>query len=304
MDKRQSDEYVRMSFGNLANKVLALGPLFLVCLICLLSRLYVDPYDPVYQTSEQEAAIDAYIEPVRLTDEATITIAHPEVVRQIAQVWIGGAKSGKLKPLLPCATDDTLRGPIKSQIYLANQKVAEELIRLSRIELSKGQYTQAAHDSVLSLKCSEVLKYSDPIAMFVLSDKEDFSLNFLASLGPRLSASDKAWVRSQLVALKNSQQPLDEMYRIVKYNAERDEQREQANETATYDPQLAEAVGFEVDTTPYSAAVDQLRRGAKRILITPYLQQTGLAYKSQSRMMGLLKRAIESVKAGEPEKAI
>ncbi len=304
MNTWQSDEYVRMSFGNLTNKVLALGPLVLVGVICGFSRFHVDPFDPVYQSAEQQDAINAYIGPVKATLEKRLSTSDPARIRRVAQIWIDGAASGKLKPMLPCASDDTIRGPIKSQIYLANQRVADDLMRLTVIDMSKGDYHTAAQDAVQSLRCCEVLKYSDPIATFVLDDKQEFSLKFLGGLVPRLSDSDKGWLRTQLMTLKNAQQPLDEMYRVVKYNAQREEQRSQTNETASYDPQHADEIGFEIDPTSFDAAMAQLRRGAKRVSSTPYLQETGLAYKSQTRMVDLLNQVIASSKISQPDKAI
>jgi hypothetical protein len=66
---------------------------------------------------------------------------------------------------------------------------------------------------------------------------------------------------------------------------------------------MAEEVGLESDSTTYRAALTQLKRGAKRVLTTPYLQQTGLAYKSETRMMTLLDRVIGKTISTQPERA-
>jgi hypothetical protein len=222
-------------------------------------------------------------------------------LRSIAKVWVDGAAEGKLKPLPPCASDDTLRGPIKNQIYTANQSVADNLRVLASDERAEGRYESAAEDLILDLKVSDVLKNSDPISVFILSDKEDFALKALDRMLDQLPGPERQHLLTELERFRSAQVPLSGLYRTVKYVSEEDSERARVNETASYDPMEAAEIGMTEDGTSYRAALLQIKSGAKRVQSTPYLEQTGLAYKSQQRLLDLLDKVVVKLREIPPQ---
>jgi len=298
-----SEEIHSMSLRSLANKALALSPLFLIGSVCLMCRSYADPFEQVGQTAEQQAAISAYIAPVKATYAVNIRSASPDAVRRVANIWVEGWANGTLKPMLPCAMDDTITGPIKNQIYMANMAVVEGLDRTSQKEALGGQYALAAEDVVLALKCGEVAKYSDPVAVFVMSESQRYELKRLERITEHLSATDRSLLKRELSTLKGSQLPLDSLYLAEKFSSRHDAERATSNETASYDPIEANEVGFVEDPTTFQAALTQIQSGAKRVINTPYLQMTKLAFVSQSRLITVLDGILETLGAGNKAKS-
>jgi hypothetical protein len=298
------EEFRKMSLRSFAERAFAFSPLLLVAGFCIRCRLYSDSFEQVTQTSSQQAAVSAYIDPVRATIKADVGRASAATTRQVAQVWIDGWKSGKLRPMLPCASDDTMRGPIKSQIYAADVRVADRLIYFAKDEAQHGQKQQAADDVLTALRCVEIPKYSDPISVFLLADKQRFALRILDQIAPGLPVAEREKVKKELVDFKSDQASLAYLYHAMKFNSRYEAARASANATASYDQLGANAVGLQSDSTTFKGAVMQIQNGAKRILQTPYMQETKVAIRSQQRLATAIDKLIDGLNTTPSKKVV
>jgi hypothetical protein len=298
---KAAEELRRMNLRTLAFKLMVISPILLLGSIAAESRFYIDPFQTVSCTSQQQEAITAYVQPVR--ESAPLALdsyktPSPAKVRSIAHIWVAGAESGALKPLTPAYYEDSIRSAIKNQVKSANDAVAERLVSLSQNEAEAGQTWNAVQDGVLALKVGGVLKFSDPYAVALVGTRERAIFEMIESLAPRLAKAEATKLRGQLVQIRAEQRPLEEIVRMVRANYDRERQRADINDVASRDPQLAPEVSLVRDNLPISDVLTEAKTSrlvGHNVSAHPYLPQIKLAYASQRKCLANLQHLLDSL---------
>ncbi|HEY3782502.1 MAG TPA: hypothetical protein VGL56_15575 [Fimbriimonadaceae bacterium] len=289
-----------MSVRSVLVKAFSISPVIFIGAVCAQSRFYHDSFQPVFDTAAQESAIAAYVAPVKLTRTKFAESKSPEVTRSVAQAWLSGAADGTLKPLLPSAVDDTLRSPIKGQIYMACDSIVERLLHLGDVERSKGQFVLATQDHVLALRTCEILKYSDSGAVSMFGARQRGLLKEISLDSQSMPAKARGDLRSELVSLKNSQGSMEFVYNNTKSLYERDEQRHDSNDLASLDPDMATEIGFIEDPMTEKAAIRRVTTQKRKTQPSELLRDFDLAYKSQRRFSEQLDEQIKKLPNSKP----
>jgi len=288
-------------------KIMATAPFFLLGSLAAQSRLHIDAFDPAGCTNQQQADIAAYISPVRMTSILRVgvdNISHDQVLK-VANYWITGAQSRKLKPLEPAFYDDTVRSNVKSQIKTASDLIINTLNRDAEINLAKNPW-RSVQDHVVALKVAEILKYSDPYAVAFSGVRERNILRSLTEVAGRLHLDQKRELSKQIEDFSAQQQPIEPLVRQTRKFYQFEQQRMSNNELAPYNTEEAVAVSL-AEEPSVTAVMRQARNGVRGhvpAMDHPYLGQLRMAYASQEHLKEMTKELLQDLRKGEPSSAV
>jgi hypothetical protein len=186
--------------------MVAMPALFLAALGAK-ARMEYDPFEFVSPTPKQNAAILAYRGVVLKSQPVTLDRGaqyHPEAVRKVAKEWIAEAKDGTLGALIPVSYDDSSREGVKGEIIQQCQSLSSILLTSAAIEANHGRYQESVDDSIVSLKLSHILKYSDYVSVLQFSLYERRALKLIMRSAPSLTSKQGSSLLAQLADVKPS----------------------------------------------------------------------------------------------------
>jgi hypothetical protein len=208
---KKTPKICRMGARRFLNEILVISPILLIAGITVNARTRVETYSPVQYSNSLNRQIAAYIEPVRLVEEACANGSHmasPPRVRQIGITWRNMTRQGTLVPLHPEHADDSSREGIKSQVRQAADELASALLYCAHRSLREGKPFQAAEDAMLAVEAVQGVKYSDLFALGLFAVRENASLVVLNQALPMLSQSERLNIAQRLEAVKEQAKPL------------------------------------------------------------------------------------------------
>ncbi len=254
-----SPKICRMGARRFLNEILVVSPLLLIAGITVNARTRVENYVPVQYSSGLNQQIAAYVEPVRLVEEATrrgAYLADPVRIRQIGLTWRNMTRQGVLEPLHPEMAEDSCREGIKGQIRAAADDLASALQFLAQEGLSEGRAYEASQDAVLAMEAVQGLKYSDLFSIGMFSVRENASLVVLEKAAAHLSPLEKSNIAARLETLRAGAKPLAD----IVMTTQRVRRTEVANQSPRAMPQfkLAIQMARDMDRDFASAQIDTL----------------------------------------------
>ncbi len=209
---------VTMQARTLAYRLMVLGPLIYIGGIAVQARVHIDVFSFVACTPKQHNSMLAYREPcllaggLRSSTPRNVDVAR---LRTVAEVWIQQAEAGKLVALTPVDLNDFVRDGIKQEIYRTNHQMVFLLTEVGHAELKRGDAKAASEDLVRAIRLAETLKYSDPYSIYQMGALQRNALAKLEGATPHLDAKSKVWVRSSLRRIRDRQQSLEPVVRLI-----------------------------------------------------------------------------------------
>ncbi len=193
-----------------------------ICLAGLGAKAQIeyDPYEFVTPTPKQNEAILAYTDVVSKSEHAerlAYTSGYLTATRAVGLMWVDGAKSGKLVPLVPVSYDDTSRDGIKAEITQRNQSICSSLIYNANQEKFKGDYANAVSDSLMGIRVAQVLKYSDYPSVMQAGLYERRALKVLIDALPHVPGAQRRQIAAELVNLKPKAERLQQVAGLERF---------------------------------------------------------------------------------------
>ena len=205
-----------MAARKLIYHLMVLSPAMLLSSIAIESRIGYAGFDEPPVLPDTQQRITAYIDVVRLTDQVIGDGFQPSPaqVRDLAQVWIYGAQSGRLQALLPQHAEDSPREGARGQVFEARAKVLGSLQSLARSGLNRKNYLQAARDAMLAVHVAETMKYSELYLVGASSTEQRAALAQIERAIPHLSASEAEGLRAESREILRAQAPIDRLIQL------------------------------------------------------------------------------------------
>ena len=207
-----------MPARTLAYRLLVISPIIYVGAIVVRARLYIDPYAFTSCTAKQQEAFlayrDVFAEAAGFQGLPASQVDH-ERLRVVASRWVEGAQSGQLRPLTPVHLDDYSRDGVKQQISRVRDVLSQRLLSCAKEELENKQPVQAAKDVLMAIRVTEAMKYSDPYSVSHSGMMQRTLINFLPRIADHLKPAERLWIRAQLKEIREQQQPLEPMARLI-----------------------------------------------------------------------------------------
>lgn len=186
---------------KLIYKLMVMGPFILMTAIAVNSRTYNDGWITLEAGPALHERIAAFVRPCQaalsLQTKGSITASEKQV-REVAALWIDGAESGKLRPIVPAFFGDSMEDGVKSQILGASHSIARRLRALGIAETDHGKYAQAAEDYLGCIRIAQILKASDFVSLSLSSCVQLEALRDLRAIVGHLTPEQAMQIASQL----------------------------------------------------------------------------------------------------------
>jgi hypothetical protein len=205
-----------MGLRRFVNEVLVLSPLVFLGCLTVQARTQYNYFKPAEYSPRLDRKIAAYIEPVRLVEEALARKPvnfDAEQFRKIGETWRNMTNAGFLVSLPPEGPGDSTRDGIKGQIRRAADELAANLQRIAEAEAAKGRFLQASRDATLSIEVLQGVKFSDLYAVGALSTRENAAVEKLAAYVAHIGPEHKTEIAERLEKVRANERPMAELVR-------------------------------------------------------------------------------------------
>ncbi len=178
------------------------------------ARTYVDPYEwPDTQLDHQRT--NAYVPIATESIDRLYSTKRPAEadIQKLANLWIDGYRSGKLKPLTPIDATELTSAGTKSKIFDTSGMISRQLVRISDEQIESGNMESAATNLTLASDVLNSLKYSDFMYLFRTTLQQHNVLTRFEQIYGRLNASQRKQVNGCMMRMKGD---LNEFAKIAK----------------------------------------------------------------------------------------
>lgn len=267
--------------------LMILSPAMLLSSIAIESRIGFDALDEAAILPESQQRITAYLDVVRLTEQTLGdgTNATPDQVRQLADAWIEGRRSGNLQSLLPQHPQDSPREGARGQIFESRARVLGFLQMLARSEMGRGEHSQAARDAMRAVRVAETMKYSELYVVGASSMEQRTALTHVLQTLPHLPADEVAGIRAECQDILAQQKPIDKLIQLSRQQFQSGSQQQGTIPLSGADGQKLAAIETMVrsDANP-DLVINEIRRtlaASHSIGMPVYLSSVKLGIQAQ-----------------------
>jgi hypothetical protein len=193
---------------------MALAPVVLMAAIGIHARTYVDPFEWP-NTRPDQARMNAYLPLVVETSDRLRSKdrALESDARYLATVWIDGARTGKLKPLIPVSADELVSTNHKSKIFDSNGFVCRRLVEFADGHIKAGEYKEAAINLTLASDSLRALKYSSFMHLFRASLLQSNIIRRIGTIYPHLDKATRTRVAAGMNRMKGDRREFEAIAR-------------------------------------------------------------------------------------------
>jgi len=187
-----------------ASPILFAGYLFAV------SHTANSSFQSVTDTPTQDAHIMAYAPFVKDAQSVTHrqTINRFELIA-LANKWDAGVKAGDLLPVTPVTFEDSVQDGARGTIFHAKALVVNALLDDASDQARNGNHQNSVDETLLALRLTESLKYSDFHSVFLSNVEEGRAIGLLRSESGSIDDATKANVRTALLAINKGDDQLE-----------------------------------------------------------------------------------------------
>lgn len=279
---------------------LASGPLLLIGIIAINSRLYYSTWEFTEYGPDTNARIAAYAQPVRAVRSSLSPLSPvtEENVRAVADLWLQGYDQGKLRDIPPATTINNCATTVYQQILDSRMTVLEGLIRSADEKRAANKPHDAAMLYADALKVANIAKYSELTSVADSSVVQMESLKKLMIVEPQLDEADRKEVLGCLLTLDaDSSRNLSKVVDRIAFAYQGDLRRQHKAPTglvAAMDSGTLASAEDELQSK--ISAWERLSRNDEEL--TPLYGRSRLAYIQLARYQRKVQEAIELFSKG------
>lgn len=203
------------------------------------SRGFQDTFVPLAYGPETQSRLNEYRDVAIASRDAAKAFAKrkdPETLYPAAEQWIRLSNEGRLRPIYPLDSTDTLAEGLRGVVLTSNIMLSNRLLAAAINESSKGRPLVAKRCALLSLKVAEAAKWSDYYAMNALHTEESRTLALLQTLP--LSTTEKLDTADQLNSILLAQGSLDSLKHVYRERFRDEQERKGVEVTKIEEPRI------------------------------------------------------------------
>ena len=212
--RRNSQKGAGMQPASLfTRRLLLLCPLLFAGYAAIYSRSYQDPFETPAGTPAQDCLALDYSPLVKATRDLTANGDNVDRTHllAIAQTWDQEVKAGQLSPIRAISFEDSPEVGARGSILRSKSFLVSGLLNDAKSQMLAGNVGVAVDETLLGMRLSESLKYSDFQSVYTASIEEKRATDFLERHVAEMDKDMKARVRSQLGAVSSNFTKLDSL---------------------------------------------------------------------------------------------
>lgn len=238
------------------HRFLVSSPVVLLIAISAVGHLRKPAHIGAAGTADYDRRVLAYRDRVVEVERMTNPEAPPRVtaLESEAQKWTAGYRSGTLEPLQPVAYEDHLRDGVRGEVLTAGLMLSSRLSAGAKTALEKGNYAQAAKDSLLATETVFGMRDFEFEAYLLCIHSARRSLDTLESAWPHLSAPERLALMPRLKELTVDPKEQEELIEL-----------DERHISDYFERQGRQNAVTRQGTTPMASQREQSSRTAERI---------------------------------------
>jgi hypothetical protein len=283
------NSFIPRSKPNILRALMFVCPLFFTGFVAFKSRTSQDPYQIPSGTPAQDARVLAYAPYVAQTQELVRGqewyLENRTQLLALCMQWDEAVRKEELKPVFPVSFEDVPEEGARNSIVRAKSQLVSFLLTDAHRQFKRGQNAQAVEESLLAMRLSESLKYSDFASVYRSANEQKRAVALLESHLDSADPEQRAKIAGQLEQIRADRANLDAMTRYSRIQYYDWLKRMHKDEIKIEDVHRMVLVTHRITTDPTSK--DTLRYIKSAIVegsgedSPEYLSQLRLAYSSE-----------------------
>ena len=269
---------------NMVRALMFACPLFFTSFVAIKARSAQDSFQIPSGTPAQDAQVLAYVPFVEQTQQLTSGEDFRSTNRMkllaLCSQWDQAVRKDVLGPVFPVSFEDTPEEGARASIMRSKSQLVSFLLADAERLFKSGQSAQAVSESLLAMRLSESLKYSDFTNVFLAANEQKRAVALLENNADGLKPADKRQVANQFRQIMASSGDLEAMTKYTRIQYYDWLKRTHQDEISIEDVHRMALVTERIATDPTSK--ETLRYIRTAIVESP--DEDGPEYLSQLRM--------------------